>query len=142
MYELIKIQMKSRLSGMYEMTKKLRVGDDVKALIPQAVIAGLWDRLKAMRKEKLLIDSTMAVMFSDDYEDDKIFFMTLQKSGSFNNEYEMAYDGPKNFLGHGTIVIIKDRPKTIQMSISAANKQADEDSEDNADKPSDSETTD
>jgi hypothetical protein len=54
----------------------------------------------------------------------------------------MAYDGPKNFLGHGTIVIIKDRPKTIQMSISAANKQTDEDSEDNADKPSDSETTD
>lgn len=127
---------------MYEMTKKLRVGDDVKALIPQAVIAGLWDRLKAMRKEKLLIDSTMAVMFSDDYEDDKIFFMTLQKSGSFNNEYEMAYDGPKSFLGHGTIVIIKDRPKTIQMSISAANKQADEDSEDTTDKSSDSETTD
>ena len=51
---------------MYEMTKKLRVGDDVKEMIPQAVIAGLWDRLKAMRKEKLLIDSTMAIMFSDD----------------------------------------------------------------------------
>ncbi|MCH8625942.1 hypothetical protein [Lactiplantibacillus plantarum] len=110
---------------MYEMTKKLRVGDDVKELIPQAVIAGLWDRLKAMRKEKLLIDSTMAIMFSDDYEDNKIFFMTLQKSGSFANEYEMAYDGPKNFLGHGTIVIIKDRPRTIQMSISDANKAED-----------------
>ncbi|MDN6356078.1 MAG: hypothetical protein L0J81_08550 [Lactiplantibacillus plantarum] len=110
---------------MYEMTKKLRVGDDVKELIPQAVIAGLWDRLKAMRKEKLLIDSTMAIMFSDDYEDNKIFFMTLQKSGSFANEYEMAYDGPKDFLGHGPIVIIKDRPRTIQMSISDANKAED-----------------
>ncbi|CAJ1229215.1 hypothetical protein [Lactiplantibacillus xiangfangensis] len=110
---------------MYEMTKKLRVGDDVKERIPQAVIAGLWDRLKAMRSEKLLIDSTMAVMFSDDYEDDKIFFMTLQKAGAFANEYEMAYDGPKNFLGKGTIIIFKDRPRTIQMSISDANKEAD-----------------
>ncbi len=108
---------------MYEMTKKLRVGDDVKERLPQAVITGLWDRLKAMRQEKLLIDSTIAVMFSDDYEDDKIFFMTLQKSGSFANEYDMAYDGPKNFLGKGTIVIIKDRPRTIQMSISEANKE-------------------
>ncbi|WP_338209799.1 hypothetical protein [Lactiplantibacillus paraxiangfangensis] len=115
---------------MYEMTKKLRVGDDVKERIPQAVIAGLWDRLKAMRSEKLLIDSTMAVMFSDDYEDDKIFFMTLQKAGSFANEYEMAYDGPKNFLGKGTIIIFKDRPRTIQMSISDANKEADKATDD------------
>jgi len=115
---------------MYEMTKKLRVGDDVKERIPQAVIAGLWDRLKAMRSEKLLIDSTMAVMFSDDYEDDKIFFMTLQKSGAFANEYEMAYDGPKNFLGKGTIIIFKDRPRTIQMSISDANKEADKATDD------------
>lgn len=118
---------------MYEMTKKLRVGDDVKERIPQAVIAGLWDRLKAMRKEKLLIDSTMAVMFSDDYQDDKIFFMTLQKAGSFANEYELAYDGPKDFLGHGVIVIIKDRPRTIQMSISDANKEADQPADDQAD---------
>lgn len=109
---------------MYEMTKKLRVGDDVKARVPQAVIAGLWDRLKAMRQEKILIDATIAVMFSDDYEDDKIFFMTLQKAGAFAKEYEMAYSGPKDFLGKGTIVIIKDRPKTIQMSLSDANKQA------------------
>jgi len=112
---------------MYEMTKKMRVGDDVKEIIPQPVITGLWDRLKEMRKEKLLIDNTIAIMFSDDYEDNKIFFMTLQKSGSFANEYEMAYDSPKNFLGHGTIVIIKDRPRTIQMSISDANKESDED---------------
>jgi len=111
---------------MYEMTKKMRVGDDVKEIIHQPVISGLWDRLKEMRKEKLLIDNTIAVMFSDDYEDNKIFFMTLQKSGSFANEYEMAYDGPKNFLGHGTIVIIKDRPRTIQMSISDANKETDD----------------
>lgn len=109
---------------MYEMQKKLRVGDDVKERLPKAVIAGLWERLKAMRQEKLLIDPTMAVMFSDDYEDDKIFFMTLQKSGSFANEYDMAYDGPKNFLGKGTIVIFKDRPHTIQMSISEATKNA------------------
>lgn len=115
---------------MYEMTKKLRVGDDVKERIPQAVIAGLWDRLKAMRSEKLLIDSTMAIMFSDDYEDDKIFFMTLQKAGAFANEYEMAYDGPKNFLGKGTIIIFKDRPRTIQMSISDANKEADKATDD------------
>jgi len=115
---------------MYEMTKKLRVGDDVKERIPQAVIAGLWDRLKAMRSEKLLIDSTMAVMFSDDYEDDKIFFMTLQKAGAFANEYEMAYDGPKSFLGKGTIIIFKDRPRTIQMSISDANKEADKAADD------------
>lgn len=47
---------------MYEMTKKLRVGDDVKELIPQAVIAGLWDRLKAMRKEKLLIEDRKSVV--------------------------------------------------------------------------------
>lgn len=114
---------------MYEMTKKLRVGDDVKERIPKAVIAGLWDRLKKMRQEKLLIDSTMAVMFSDDYEDDKIFFMTLQKEGKFANEYNMAYDGPKDFLGHGVIVIIKDRPRTIQMSISDANKQAEADAD-------------
>ena len=78
-----------------------------------------------MRKEKLLIDNTIAIMFSDDYEDQKIFFMTLQKAGSFANEYEMPYDGPKDFLGHGTIVIIKDRPRTIQMSISDANKGED-----------------
>ncbi|AVK63545.1 hypothetical protein C5Z26_05245 [Lactobacillus sp. CBA3606] len=114
---------------MYEMTKKHRVGDDVKAVIPAPVITGLWERLKAMRQEKLLIDSTMAVMFSDDYEDDKIFFMTLQKSGSFANEYEMAYDGPKNFLGQGTIVIIKDRPRTIHMGISDANKAQPTDTE-------------
>ncbi|ETY73563.1 hypothetical protein [Lactiplantibacillus fabifermentans] len=119
---------------MYEMTKKHRTGDDVKEKLPQAVIDGLWARLKAMREEKLLIDSTMAVMFSDDYEDDKIFFMTLQKTGSFANEYDMAYDGPKDFLGHGTIVIFKDRPRTITMSISDANKEADEDESDEATK--------
>lgn len=28
-----------------------------------------------MCKEKLLIDSMMVIMFSDDYEDNKIFFM-------------------------------------------------------------------
>lgn len=116
------------------MTKKHRTGDDVKEKIPQAVIDGLWARLKAMREEKLLIDSTMAVMFSDDYEDDKIFFMTLQKTGSFANEYDLAYDGPKDFLGHGTIVIFKDRPRTITMSISDANKEADEDESDEATK--------
>lgn len=66
----------------------------------------------------------MAVMFSDDFEDQKIFFMTLQKEGAFANEYELAYDGPKDFLGKGTIVIFKDRPKTISMTISDANKQA------------------
>ncbi|BDZ31615.1 hypothetical protein RA086_10345 [Lactiplantibacillus sp. WILCCON 0030] len=109
---------------MYEMTKKHRTGDDVKELIPQPVIDGLWARLNQMRKDKLLIDASMAVMFSDDFEDEKIFFMTLQKEGAFANEYELAYDGPKDFLGKGTIVIFKDRPKTIQMSISAANKEA------------------
>lgn len=109
---------------MYEMTKKHRTGDDVKERIPQPVIDGLWARLNQMRKEKLLIDASMAVMFSDDFEDHKIFFMTLQKEGSFANEYEMAYDGSKDFLGKGTIVIFKDRPKTIQMSISDANKAA------------------
>ncbi|WP_137626560.1 hypothetical protein [Lactiplantibacillus pingfangensis] len=114
---------------MYEMTKKHRTGDDVKELIPQPVIDGLWDRLNQMRKEKLLIDASMAVMFSDDFEDHKIFFMTLQKEGAFANEYELAYDGPKDFLGKGTIVIFKDRPKTIQMSISAANKATTDDSE-------------
>ena len=108
---------------MYEMTKKLSVGDDVKEMIPQAVIAGLWDRLKAMRKEKLLIDSTMAIMFSDDYEDNKY---RHRKSTIFANEYERrAYDGTKTSPGYGTIVIIKDRPRTIQMSISDANKAED-----------------
>jgi len=116
---------------MYEMSKKRRTGDDVKARLPQPVIAGLWDRLNEMRKEKLLIDSTMAVMFSDDYEDAKIFFMTLQKEGAFANEYDLAYDGPKDFLGKGTIVIFKDRPKTITMSISAVNKDAKPATEDN-----------
>ena len=117
---------------MYEMTKKHSTGDDVKELIPQPVIDGLWARLNEMRKEKLLIDTTMAIMFSDDFEDHKIFFMTLQKEGAFANEYEMAYDGPKDFLGKGTIVIFKDRPKTIQMSISAANKAPEATPDDNA----------
>jgi hypothetical protein len=110
---------------MYEMTKKHRTGEDVKERLPQPVIDGLWHRLNEMRKEKLLIDKSMAVMFSDDYEDTKIFFMTLQKEGAFANEYNMAYDGPKDFLGKGTIVIFKDRPKTITMSISEANKEHD-----------------
>lgn len=95
---------------MYEMTKKLRVGDDVKELIPQAVIAGLWDRLKAMRKEKLLIDSTMAIMFSDDYEDNKIFFMTLQNPAHSPMNMKWPMMGPKTSSAMGRLLLSKTVP--------------------------------
>ncbi|WP_412989732.1 hypothetical protein ACLJJ6_01660 [Pediococcus siamensis] len=111
---------------MFEFTKKRRVTDEVKKIIPQPVIEGLWKTLKRMKTDKLVVSPVVAFVFSDDYTDDTIYVMGLQNSGAVAKEYDIPYQGEKKFLGQGTIVVVKDKPKTMTMTISELNKQAKE----------------
>ena len=108
---------------MFEITKKRRVTDEVKETIPQPVIDGIWRTLKQMQADDLVVSSVIAFVFSDDYTEDTIYVMGLQNSGDVAKEYDLAYNGNKDFLGKGTIIIVKDKPKTVSMSISALNDQ-------------------
>ncbi|GEL14974.1 hypothetical protein [Pediococcus cellicola] len=111
---------------MFEFTKKRRVTDEVKELLPQPVIEGLWDTLKQMKADKLVVSPVIAFVFSDDYTEDTIYVMGLQNSGAVAKEYDISYDGQKHFLGKGTIIVVKDKPKTMTMSISELNEQSKE----------------
>lgn len=102
------------------------MSDEVKEIIPQPVIDGLWKALKQMQADDLVVSPVIAFVFSDDYTEDTIYVMGLQNSGDVAKEYDLAYSGKKDFLGNGTIVIVKDKPKTISMSISAVNNQTKE----------------
>lgn len=111
---------------MFEFTKKRRVADEVKEIIPQPVIDGIWQTLKKMKADKLVVSPVVAFVFSDDYTEDTIYVMGLQNSGAVAKEYDITYKGEKKFLGQGTIIVIKDKPKTMSMSISELNKQSKE----------------
>ncbi|AEV95721.1 hypothetical protein [Pediococcus claussenii] len=106
---------------MFDAQKKRRVSDEVKEEFPEAVINGLWSTLRQMKKDQIVVTPVIAFAFSDDTTDDEIYVMGIQNSGAVAQEYPIAYTGPKDFLGKGTIVIIQDKPKTITMKISELN---------------------
>ena len=110
-------------SKMYDPTKKRKVAEEVKEQFPSEVIKGLWDTLKQMKKDQIVVTPVIAFAFSDDFTDDEIYVMGLQNSGAVAKEYTIKYSGSKDFLGKGTIVVVQDKPKNITMKISDVNKQ-------------------
>lgn len=109
---------------MFESTKKHRVATEVKQRVPEAVIALLWQTLSDFRKQKKLVSKTIAVAFSDDYDDQTIYILVMQGNGEISEEVKLTYTGSKDFLNQGTIVIINDKPHTVNMTLSALNKQS------------------
>ncbi|WP_353989923.1 hypothetical protein ABVF11_01425 [Pediococcus argentinicus] len=107
---------------MFENTKKRKIDQDVKDLLPIEVINGIWSTLKQMKKDQILITPVVAFVFSDDSTDDEIYVMGLQNSGAIAQEYTIKYSGEKDFLGKGTIVVVSDRPKAITMKFSELNE--------------------
>lgn len=107
---------------MFDPTKKRKVSEEVKTMFPTEVINGLWDTLRQMKKDQIVVTPVIAFVFSDDSTDDEIYVMGLQNSGSVAKEYSIKYSGKKDFLGNGTIVVVQDKPKNISMKISDANK--------------------
>ena len=105
---------------MFEATKKKRVSQEVSSLIPSEVITGIWRIVSQMRKDKKIMQQNIAFVFADDYEDDKIFVMVIQSFGAVAEEFPIDYSGQKDFLGHGTILIVADKPKTVTLTVSAA----------------------
>jgi hypothetical protein len=111
---------------MYELTKKRRVSDAVANVFPEAVLKNIWDIITLMSKNKALVSSPVAVVFADDFTDDEFYAMLLQGDAAAGQEFPIAFTGEKPFLGHGYILIIKDRPKTVTMEFSAVNEMGDE----------------
>lgn len=115
---------------MYELTKKRRVSDAVAAVFPEAVLKNIWDIVTLMSKNNALVVSPVAVVFADDFTDDEFYAMLLQGEAAQGQEFPIAYAGEKPFLGHGYILIIKDRPKSITIEFSAVNEMGDKPEED------------
>lgn len=107
---------------MFDPTKKRKVSEEVKAMFPIEVINGLWDTLRQMKKDQIVVTPAIAFVFSNDSTDEEIYVMGLQNSGAVAKEYTVKYTGEKDFLGKGTIVVVQDHPKNITMKISDANK--------------------
>ena len=93
---------------MYEPTKKRRVAEDVAKIFPEEVTNQIFDVIAVMRKAKQIVTAPVAIAFSDDY---------LAPA----QEFPLTYKGDKPFLGHGYILVVKDKPKTIRIDFSAAN---------------------
>lgn len=111
---------------MYELTKKRRVSDAVAAVFPKSVLKNIWDIVTLMAKNKALVTSPVAIVFADDFTDDEFYAMLLQGDAAHGQEFPIAYTGDKPFLGHGYILIIKDRPKTVTIEFSEVNNMGDE----------------
>ena len=47
--------------------------------------------------------------------------MIIQGNLAPAQEFPLTYKGDKPFLGHGYILVVKDKPKTIRIDFSAAN---------------------
>ncbi|MFL2029104.1 hypothetical protein [Loigolactobacillus zhaoyuanensis] len=108
---------------MFEPTKKRQTADEVKARVPAAVINLLWQTLSDFRQQKKIVSSPLAIAFSDDHDADNIYVLVMQENGDIAEEVTLAYNGPVDFLGQGTIVIISDKKKAIRMTLSTLNKE-------------------
>ncbi|ANK60730.1 hypothetical protein [Loigolactobacillus backii] len=108
---------------MFEPTKKHRTAKEVAELLPKEVINLIWNTLSDFRKQKKLVQSPLAVAFSDDFDATTIYILILQNNAGLAEEVKLDYSGNKDFLGKGTILIVSDKAKTISMTISEANKQ-------------------
>ena len=86
---------------MYEPTKKRRVAEDVAKIFPEEVTNQIFDVI--------------------DYTDDEMYAMIIQGNLAPAQEFPLTYKGDKPFLGHGYILVVKDKPKTIRIDFSAAN---------------------
>lgn len=106
---------------MYEPTKKRRVAEDVAKVFPEEVTNQLFDVIAVMQKAKQLVTAPVAIAFSDDYTDDEMYAMIIQGNLAPAQEFPLTYKGDKPFLGHGYILVVKDKPKTIRIDFSAAN---------------------
>lgn len=106
---------------MYELTKKRRVSEAVEQAFPAEVLKQVWDVITLMSKGNLLVTSPVAVIFADDYTDDECYAMVVQGDAAMSQEFTLDYSGEKTFLGHGWILIVKDRPKSVTMAFSEAN---------------------
>ncbi|MFD0896785.1 hypothetical protein [Loigolactobacillus binensis] len=107
---------------MFEPTKKRQTTDEVKARVPAAVISLLWQTISDFRQQKKIVSSPLAIAFSDDHDDTNIYVLVMQENGHVAEEVTLAYNGPTDFLGQGTIVIVTDKQKSINMTLSAVNK--------------------
>ena len=50
-----------------------------------------------------------------------MYAMIIQGNLAPAQEFPLTYKGDKPFLGHGYILVVKDKPKTIRIDFSAAN---------------------
>ncbi|KRO16364.1 hypothetical protein [Lacticaseibacillus saniviri] len=106
---------------MYELTKKRRVSDAVAEVFPEEVSKAIFDVINVMNKAGQIVTSPVAIAFSDDSTDDEIYAMVIQGQLAPAQEFPITYSGPKDFLGHGYILIVKDNAKTVRLDFSAAN---------------------
>ena len=106
---------------MYEPTKKRRVAEDVAKVFPKEVTNQIFDVIAVMNKAKQIVTAPVAIAFSDDYTDDEMYAMIIQGNLAPAHEFPLTYAGEKPFLGHGYILVVKDKPKTIRLDFSTAN---------------------
>lgn len=106
---------------MYEATKRRHVSDQVAAVFPEAVTNQLFDVINLMNKSKQLVTAPVAFAFSDDHTDNELYAMLIQGNLAPAQEFPLTYEGDKDFLGHGYILIAKDNPKAIYIDFSKAN---------------------
>ncbi|MFD1432465.1 hypothetical protein [Lacticaseibacillus yichunensis] len=106
---------------MYESSKRSHVSEAVAAVFPKEVTDQLFDVLHLMSKADQLVTAPVAVFFSDDHDEDEMYAMIVQGDLAPAQEFPLTYSGDKPFLGHGYILIAKDKPKTIYLDFSEAN---------------------
>ena len=81
----------------------------------------IFDVSAVMNKAKQIVTAPVAIAFSDDYTDDEMYAMIIQGNLAPAQEFPLTYAGEKPFLGHGYILVVKDKPKTIRLDFSTAN---------------------
>lgn len=101
--------------------KKRRVAEDVAKVFPKEVTNQIFDVIAVMNKAKQIVTAPVAIAFSDDYTDDEMYAMIIQGNLAPAQEFPLTYAGEKPFLGHGYILVVKDKPKTIRLDFSTAN---------------------
>ncbi|MFC6171567.1 hypothetical protein [Loigolactobacillus jiayinensis] len=107
---------------MFEPTKKRQTADEVKERVPATVISLLWQTVSDFRTKKKIVSSPLAMAFSDDHDAEHIYVLVMQENGDVAEEVTLNYNGSTDFLGQGTIVIVTDKNKTINMALSKLNK--------------------
>ena len=84
-------------------------------VFPKEVTNQIFDVIAVMNKAKQIVTAPVAIAFSDDYTDDEMYAMIIQGNLAPAQEFPLTYAGEKPFLGHGYILVVKDKPKTIRL---------------------------